>query len=912
MAHKCFSLLVPDDAFPDGRNKFKTSNPLLVIRGHLAAAFSRYTVPPPPNEGGGAAAEDAGEGCHKGPVGVIPYSVLESLILGAARFHSDCAALPIFMFVLTLDAVDAALGFLADSLAPDDTNLSGTRLKDLARTAFESVAFVLNKDHFQPGEPWAAKPKPKGKKGVAEGSEDDDEAGPSPRLLPLGVLLEPPSHPPKPRRSVLAYLVPAYFESGRARAADRGAGIGRKDPAAKFIRLLVSAALDPADYDEDDDPSEIVAEASRIASSHVPFDLYGGPASTSLEVYAELDFIRACQPRADKAARVGVLVTRIASAAERSGLVRIHTLFADMDSSAAGEAFGALQGAFAKDLPYSLATLQFLDSSLGRFLEELCRTPTERVGAILLKQKHDSDQAASRASVRLQDSQADAAAFASGGAVPRSIPEELIVAAQQAFDDYDLVVEAVPLDADASVLLYALLFVPHLSVLALSRKPVAKLSQAPPLALRAARLRGSFGRALIDLIPRAHFMPFDLSYSADGTASSPFAPGLLSVPLDAFPAAVLDLATVTAFVDFNLGGLSNHKIAVILASCVATVASTPVKLGLGGTLGSLPNIVDSGKTHLPGVLRCFAIDVMNPATGLPLVFAMVQRVLMEDEAPTAYGGPGPYAVDSVNGLFDSVLTSANERLQAALLDPAFYGLVALVLPGDAGSAKLAELSSELDANLAARRKSRKQTSNATGTHLPSIAATLTAALAGLVAGQRSPPSQAGRNGPAAALASSGNGGSGTSGGGSGGGSGASSGSSGASGGSSGASGGGKGGGKGGGAGPFVPLPRTAGVLVDSASVVPGPDRNLFRVPDSNLYNLGGATFHRAKLEGVLSDLGYNPGTYVVSTLLVADVNPSLDKLLRFAAPDAAGTQDIILPHERWYADKWVVSKGSPT
>jgi hypothetical protein len=67
------------------------------------------------------------------------------------------------MFVLTLEAVDVALGFLADLLAPDDTNLSGTRLKDLALTAFESGAFVLNKDQFQPGEPWAAKPKPKGK-----------------------------------------------------------------------------------------------------------------------------------------------------------------------------------------------------------------------------------------------------------------------------------------------------------------------------------------------------------------------------------------------------------------------------------------------------------------------------------------------------------------------------------------------------------------------------------------------------------------------------------------------------------------------------------------------------------------------------------------------------------------------------
>lgn len=736
MAHKSFSLLVPDDAFPDARNKFKTSNPPLVIRSQLAAAFSRYTAPPPPNEGGGAAAEDAGEG----PVGVIYYSVLESLILSAARFHSDCAALPIFMTVLTLEAVDVALGFLANLLAPDDTNLSGTRLKDLAQTAFESSDFVLNKDHFLPGEPWAAKPKPKGKKGAADGSEDDDEASSSPRLLPLGVLLEPPSHPPKPRRSVFAYLVPAYFESGRARAADRGAGIGRKDPATKFVRLLVTAALDPADYDEDDDPSEVVAEAARIASSHVPFNLYGGSAFTSLEVYLELDFIRACQPRADKAARVGALVTRIAFAAERSGLVRIRTLFAGMDSSAAGEAFGALQGAFAKDLPYSLATLQFLDCSLGPgFDEELGRPPTERVGAILLKQKHDADQAASRASVRLQDSQADAAAFASGGAVPRSIPEELILTAQQAFDEYDLVVEAVPPEADAPVLLYALLCVPSLSVLALSRKSVAKLSQAPPLALRAARLRGSFGRALNDLIPRAHFLPFDLSYSADGTASSPFDPGLLSVPLDAFPAAVLDPPTITAFVDFNLAGLSNHKIAVILATCVATVASLPVKLGLGGSLGSLPNIVDSGTMHLPGVLRCFAIDVMNPETGLPLVFAMVQRVLKEDEAPTAYGGPGPYAADSVNGLFASVLMSANERLQAALLDPAFFGLVALVLPGDAGSAKLAELSSELDANLAARRKSRKQTSNATGTHLPSIAATLTVALAGLAAGQRAPP-----------------------------------------------------------------------------------------------------------------------------------------------------------------------------
>jgi hypothetical protein len=214
---------------------------------------------------------------------VISYSALESLILGAARFHSDCAALPISMAVLTLESAEVVLGFLADLLAPNNTNLPGTRLKDLALTAFESGAIVLNKDHFQPGEPWAAKPKPTGKKGAAEGSENDDEAGPSPRLLLLGVLFEPLSHPPKPRRSVLAYLVSAYFESGRARAADRAAGSGRKD------------------------------------------------------------FICACQPRAGKAARVGVLVTRIASAAERSSLVRIHTLFADIGSSAAGEAFGALR-----------------------------------------------------------------------------------------------------------------------------------------------------------------------------------------------------------------------------------------------------------------------------------------------------------------------------------------------------------------------------------------------------------------------------------------------------------------------------------------------------------------------------------------------------------------------------------------
>jgi hypothetical protein len=135
MAHTGFSLLVPDEAFPDGRNKLKTSNPPLVIRGQLAAAFSRYTAPPPPNEGGGAAAEDAGEG----PVGVIYYSALESLILSAARFHSDCAALPIFMAVLTLEAADVALGFLADLLVPDDTNLSGTRLKDLALTALKKI-----------------------------------------------------------------------------------------------------------------------------------------------------------------------------------------------------------------------------------------------------------------------------------------------------------------------------------------------------------------------------------------------------------------------------------------------------------------------------------------------------------------------------------------------------------------------------------------------------------------------------------------------------------------------------------------------------------------------------------------------------------------------------------------------------
>jgi len=63
--------------------------------------------------------------------------------------------------------------------------------------------------------------------------------------------------------------------------------------------------------------------------------------------------------------------------------------------------------------------------------------------------------------------------------------------------------------------------------------------------------------------------------------------------------------------------------------------------------------------------------------------------------------------------------------------------------------------------------------------------------------------------------------------------------------------------------------------------------------------LGRVVFSRAPLEAKLSALGYHPGTYSISTLLVAHPNPTLNMLLKKCHPTATN-QNIVVPHADWY------------
>ena len=98
-----------------------------------------------------------------------------------------------------------------------------------------------------------------------------------------------------------------------------------------------------------------------------------------------------------------------------------------------------------------------------------------------------------------------------------------------------------------------------------------------------------------------------------------------------------------------------------------------------------------------------------------------------------------------------------------------------------------------------------------------------------------------------------------------------------------------------------------GVIVPAALVSTGADGGrLFKRVDDNLVKLGSIFFFTAKIEALLATLGFAPGTYVLSSLLIADTNPSKAKLLRYAVTDAAGGQDIIVPDDKWFSEKWVI------
>ena len=90
-------------------------------------------------------------------------------------------------------------------------------------------------------------------------------------------------------------------------------------------------------------------------------------------------------------------------------------------------------------------------------------------------------------------------------------------------------------------------------------------------------------------------------------------------------------------------------------------------------------------------------------------------------------------------------------------------------------------------------------------------------------------------------------------------------------------------------------------------VTPGADGvRLFKRVDDSLVKLGSIFFFTSKIEDLLATLGFAPGTYVLSSLLVADTDPGKAKLMRYAVPDAAGGQDIIVPDDKWFSEKWVV------
>ena len=81
---------------------------------------------------------------------------------------------------------------------------------------------------------------------------------------------------------------------------------------------------------------------------------------------------------------------------------------------------------------------------------------------------------------------------------------------------------------------------------------------------------------------------------------------------------------------------------------------------------------------------------------------------------------------------------------------------------------------------------------------------------------------------------------------------------------------------------------------------------MFRAVGEDAYSLSGVRFFRAKLESEMSALGFVPGSYNPACLLVADTNPSADKLKSFAAK---GAGPVVVPHDDWFSGKWIVAKG---
>jgi hypothetical protein len=84
---------------------------------------------------------------------------------------------------------------------------------------------------------------------------------------------------------------------------------------------------------------------------------------------------------------------------------------------------------------------------------------------------------------------------------------------------------------------------------------------------------------------------------------------------------------------------------------------------------------------------------------------------------------------------------------------------------------------------------------------------------------------------------------------------------------------------------------------------------LFQVVDTSFVKLGSIVSFKAKIEALFTTPSFAPGTFVLSSLLVAGTNTSKAKLIRYAVPDTAGGQNITVPDDKWLSEKWAIKHG---
>jgi hypothetical protein len=747
-------------------------------------------------------------------------------------------------------------------------------------------------------------------------------SAPLPRHLrvTIGALLaapDPGAANTELRTGGLLSLFVALFPTGR------GLATSRARPALSFFKHATAMAGHAGEDDTDADPNDIVALAVWQASEYGPAKDFDSVPLSPTEAETTLRQLRAFYAGAPRPPQDDALVQRAGFVAERRGLVNLAALVNGMGSAQAREAFLTLGDAGLRPTGGAItpAALEVLDRALARFTLELTQAPARRVAAVVLRKGEFDVRAASLAASRQDDFAAAVAAPASsrgssaGGS--RSLTEADVAHLDSVFGSTAArdVMACLPESPAPHEALYALHLIGDFRALYLSSRDLAHLKEAPELVRLVSMQQHARLGAMVWLLQRAHSLPFALCATAPGAAEENTGFSLLPATLanfqcDPWPAAALDQKLADKLAAGDLSTLKASTVAILIATVHATFESLDLDFG-GGTLATLPNSLLALGEYLPGLLRILGFDSFNETTGVPALMRHCFDIPMWDDRCTANTGVWVEPLrqqiyDRVDALFVAALAGGAKNMTGASRDPAFQGLVSLLVDGDEASLLL---STGVESSTHARSLRRKD--RVLG-HRRTVATSFAAAVARLAAPTTRPSAPpAGPAPPAAALPTRGGGGKGAGGGGPGPGSGSGKGGSGKGGGA--VTGGGSGGGTSGGdgsSGGGGSARLLAGTVVPGPAVVPGRMAHYYtRDLAAGTFKLGSVVFSKSKLATILSNLPFplKLTEVNIAPLLVANSNPSQADLECFASV-SDGQLPIVVPSNDWYSAK--LSKGA--